>query len=228
MAAFAMFGVFSLVTAAYLVFAYAMPKPPSPAVYVGVVLLCEAIVGLSSVRSACASLDPTVLSFGLLQMLLPWAAVFGVTVWILNSATLGSLWRAPFGNGIVYPVLAVATNIKALLKEVVPASFPSDDYTAATQLNTTTFAETMASWNVAPGPTRTALLKLIAQRDVWADAIWYALSGFLASSIASSSLAGIKCTPTAAQMHAAYEAAVSRVHSDAQAQKDAKVYTLTN
>jgi hypothetical protein len=224
----AAFGTFMVVTAIYLLASYVRPTPPPALLYFGIVLLCEAIAGMLSVRSACASMDPATLGLGLLQTLVPWVAVFGVVLAALSSKTLGAAWRAPFANGIVYPILAMATNIKTLLKDVVPASFQGDDYTAATQLNVAGFQSKMTEWGSSDEAAQAALLKLISQRDLWADAVWFVLAGFLSSSIAGSSLASIKCSPTAAQMQQAYQAAVKQVDAKDQAEKDARVYSVTN
>jgi hypothetical protein len=224
----AAFGTFMFVTAVYLLASYVRPTPPPPLVYFGVVLLCEAIAGMLSVRSACASLDPATLGIGLLQTLLPWVVVFGVVLAALSSQALGAAWRAPFANGIVYPILAMATNVKALLKDVVPGSFQGDDYTAATQLNVADFQAKMTEWGSTNEAAQAALLKIIAQRDLWADAVWFVLAGFLSSSIAGSSLASIKCSPTAAQMRQAYQVAVKQVDAEDHAKKDARVYSVTN
>lgn len=225
----AAFTTFMVVTAIYLLMSYVRPSPPPALLYFGIVVLCEAIASMMSVRSACASLDPSTLAVGLLQTMVPWFVVFGVVLAALASPSLGPAWRAPFANGIIYPILAITTDVKSLLKTVVPPSFQGDDYTAATQLNVSDFKAKMSEWGVGSHVESVEpLLKLIARRDLWADAIWFALAGFLASSIAGSTLASIKCSPTAAQMQDAYKAAVQQVDAEDQAKKDARVYTVTN
>jgi len=187
--------------------------------------------------------------------MLPWIAIFGLTVNILGSKKFGPSWRRPFSGGVLHDfwgadaVIGVNTFFSKCCKSAEGDKNALYNVTSALDLGT--YLDTVSqpgflnnvvsecpvdasfyptkggSGNCTPTsikPIAEQIARGVAKRDIWANTIWYIMSGSLSVVMYATAIANAKCELSPDQMKDIYESNMkAQVEIDAES-KNKKIY----